>query len=260
MRWRRHRGRSGRSTTTSNELDRIAVPDSVTADDLKRQMRDARGLLSLARIELRMPAFVPRWYRKTIDTVRDYPRILRATATAVRMGVDVARPMVDAWHRFEHGFSQLVLDSVENAATELLAVSQRWEVERAGRRDAPVAAAGSPPPDFDLAEARRRILGGDAPPKTWWPFITNLDLSNTLFSHLELLSGLTSLQTLDLRGAQEWDLSPLAGLTALRTLDLRGTSVSDVSPLSGLTALQTLHLGTQVSNALPFRLSRPAKS
>jgi hypothetical protein len=59
-------------------------------------MRDTRGLLSLARIELRMPAFVPRWYRKTIETVGDYPRILRATANAVRMGVDVARPMVDA--------------------------------------------------------------------------------------------------------------------------------------------------------------------
>jgi hypothetical protein len=88
-----------------NELEGIAEPASVTADNLKRQMRDTRGLLSLARIELRMPAFVPRWYRKTIDTVRDYPRILEATAKAVLMGVDVAYPMVDAWHRFKHGFS-----------------------------------------------------------------------------------------------------------------------------------------------------------
>ena len=59
-----------------DELERIAKPDSVTVDNLKRQMRDTRGLLSLARVELRMPGFVPRWYRKTIDTIRDYPRIV----------------------------------------------------------------------------------------------------------------------------------------------------------------------------------------
>lgn len=86
------------------ELESIAKPDSVTADNLKRQMRDARGLLSLAWVELRMPAFVPRWYHTTIETVRDYPRILSVTASTVRMGVDVARPMADAWHRFERGF------------------------------------------------------------------------------------------------------------------------------------------------------------
>jgi hypothetical protein len=38
-----------------SELERITRPDSVTADNFKRQMRDTRRLLSLARIELRMP-------------------------------------------------------------------------------------------------------------------------------------------------------------------------------------------------------------
>ena len=108
-----------------NELDKIADPGSITADNLKRQMRDARGLLSLARIELRMPAFVPRWYHKTIDTVLDYPQILMTTATAIRMGIDVARPMVDAWHRFEHGLSHLVLDTIDKAATELFSRCQQ---------------------------------------------------------------------------------------------------------------------------------------
>jgi hypothetical protein len=38
-----------------SELERITRPDSVTADNFKRQMRDTRRLLSLARMELRMP-------------------------------------------------------------------------------------------------------------------------------------------------------------------------------------------------------------
>jgi hypothetical protein len=87
-----------------DELKRITKPGAVHADHLQRQMHDTRGLLALARVELRMPAFVPRWYRKTIETVRDYPSILRATAKTIRIGVDVARPTVDAWHHFEHGF------------------------------------------------------------------------------------------------------------------------------------------------------------
>jgi hypothetical protein len=118
-----------------NELERIAEPSSVTADSLKRQMRDTRGLLSLARIELRMPAFVPRWYHKTLDTLGDYPLILRTTANAILIGVDLARPLVDAWHHFKHGLDRLVIDSVEQAAKGLAAVAQKREVERRERKD-----------------------------------------------------------------------------------------------------------------------------
>jgi len=139
-----------------NELERIAEPSSVTADSLKRQMRDTRGLLSLARIELRMPAFVPRWYHKTLDTHSDYPRILRTTANAILIGVDVARPLVDAWHHFKHGLDHLVIDSVEQAAKGLAAVAQKREVERRGRKDE--AAAGA-----TLATAETQVGGIAAP-------------------------------------------------------------------------------------------------
>jgi hypothetical protein len=124
-----------------SELERIAEPSSITADNLKRQMRDTRGLLSLARIELRMPAFVPRWYHKTLDTLSEYPRILRTTANAILIGVDVARPLVDAWHHFKHGLHHLVMDSVEKAAKGLVAVAQKLEVERRRRKDESAAGA-----------------------------------------------------------------------------------------------------------------------
>jgi hypothetical protein len=139
-----------------SELERIAKPSSITADNLKRQMRDTRGLLSLARIELRMPAFVPRWYHKTLDTLSDYPGILRTTANAILIGVDVARPLVDAWHHFKHGLNYLVMDSVEKAAKGLVAVAQKLEVERRRRKDESAAGA-------TLAPAETPVGGIAAP-------------------------------------------------------------------------------------------------
>ncbi len=111
-------------------LEGIANPQSVTADNLKRQMRDARGLIRLLRVELHMPAFVPRWFRKTIDALTDYPKILRATAKAMLIGVDIARPLVDAYHAFEHGFYRLIIDGVERTANEFDKVASKWENTR----------------------------------------------------------------------------------------------------------------------------------
>jgi Leucine-rich repeat (LRR) protein len=236
-----------------NELEKIAEPASVAADNLKRQMRDTRGLLSLARIELRMPAFVPRWYRKTIDTVRDYPRILRATLGAVRMGIDVARPMVDAWHHFERGFSYLVLDSIEHAATELVVVTRKWEVEIAERKGEPDADAAAPPPDFDLEVARAMILRGETPVPSWRPWIKQLYFSGEAINDLAPLAPLSALQELNLDAAKVSDVSPLARLTALQRLTLSNTQVSDVSPLQGARRLQRLYLsGTGVSDVSPL--------
>ena len=55
------------------------------------------------------------------------------------MGVDVTRPMFDAWHHFERGFTDLVLDSIEHAVIGLLAVVNDWEVSRAGQKGEAVA-------------------------------------------------------------------------------------------------------------------------
>jgi hypothetical protein len=189
---------------------------------------------------------------KTIDTVRDYPRILRTTAIAIRMGVDVARPMVDAWHSFKHDFSRLVLESVERATSGLLAVAEKWEIERAGGRRGS-AATTAPPPGFDYAEARALVLRGEAPPPPWRPWITALQFSQENLHDLAPLASLTDLRSLDLDRTEVSDVAPLAHLTALRDLSLIGTQVSDVDPLARLTALQYLYLGgTEVSDVAPL--------
>jgi NACHT conflict system protein/NACHT domain-containing protein/Leucine Rich Repeat (LRR) protein len=69
-----------------------------------------------------------------------------------------------------------------------------------------------------------------------------LDLSDTPVSDVSALSGLSSLQRLDLIGTPVSDVSALSGLSSLQQLDLSGTPVSDVSALSGLSSLQQLDL------------------
>jgi hypothetical protein len=128
-----------------------------------------------------------------------------------------------------------------------------------GRRlDAAPPPALSAPPDPPVPQdvehaARELILAGRAPPAAWRPSIRKLDFARTRLGSLNLLSGLTDLQSLYLRDTPVSDVEPLSGLTALQHLDLTGTPVSDVGPLSGLTDLQSLNLNeTRVSDVGPL--------
>ena len=74
------------------------------------------------------------------------------------------------------------------------------------------------PPAFSIEEVKEMILAGQAPPSDWAPFIFELDFGRTRIV----------------------DLSPLSGLHSLQTLNLWNTKAADVAPLSGLSLLQTL--------------------
>ena len=56
------------------------------------------------------------------------------------------------------------------------------------------------------------------------------------------LTGLSSLETLDLSYNPIVNVSPLTGLSILETLDLRNNGVTDVTPLSTMTHLERLYL------------------
>ena len=79
--------------------------------------------------------------------------------------------------------------------------------------------------------------------------LTWLNLRNTSIDDADLsdLSGLTSLQNLDLRQISSIsNLTDLAGLTSLQLLYLNDNSISDISPLSSLTNLTDFHLGNNL--------------
>lgn len=69
-----------------------------------------------------------------------------------------------------------------------------------------------------------------------------LDLSSSSVSELSALSGLTALESLNLRGTQISSLSALLNISALKHLDLRDAKVSDLSALSNLVGLKSLNL------------------
>jgi len=73
--------------------------------------------------------------------------------------------------------------------------------------------------------------------------LTELNLGgNGSLANLSPLSGLTSLQRLNLNGSDVSNLMPLSGLPNLRRLELVNANVTNVGPLSGVTSLRELFL------------------
>src|SRR5262249_21173101 len=70
-------------------IETVSRPTSEPADNLQRQLRDARGLNRMASAEIRMPTVVVSWLRKTADTLKDYPTIIDRSVGAMQVSVDV---------------------------------------------------------------------------------------------------------------------------------------------------------------------------
>ena len=85
-----------------NTIREVAQPGSTPADNLQRQLQDARGLTQLTSAEVRMPRVVPGWLRSTVDSLKGYPDLIRRTMTGLQVGADVAELWVDRWHNFQH--------------------------------------------------------------------------------------------------------------------------------------------------------------
>ena len=68
-----------------SEVDELARPESIAADNLKRQMRDSKRLLGLTRVELSLPSFVPKWFEATVNTLKNYPALVRKTMKSVKI-------------------------------------------------------------------------------------------------------------------------------------------------------------------------------
>ena len=80
----------------------VAQPGSTQADNLQRQLQDARGLTQLTSAEVRMPRVVPGWLRSTVDALKSYPDLIRSSMTGLQVGADVAEVWIDRWHEFKH--------------------------------------------------------------------------------------------------------------------------------------------------------------
>lgn len=105
--------------TAQETVQRVTEPGSSNADDLKRQLKDARGLNQLTSAEIRMPRVVVSWLRKTADALKDYPAIIKRTVEVMRVGIDVTEPLVDSWQEFKHKGSKLVFRQIRKTINKV---------------------------------------------------------------------------------------------------------------------------------------------
>jgi len=82
--------------------------------------------------------------------------------------------------------------------------------------------------------------------------LQSLDLRNNQITDISFLSGLTQLQSLYLRNNQITDISFLSSLTQLQSLYLRNNQITDISFLSSLTQLQSLNLSENQITDISF--------
>ncbi len=227
------------------EVERLTRPESQNADDLKRQIRDIKRLFGVSRVELRMPDFIPKWYRATVDVLADKPKLLRKTANIIDKGTDLTEVGLEAWSTFKKFVRTGIYASLRQAAAGLKDVANKWENDAKGDKPLDIER----PSDFDLEKAHEMILRGETPPKQWWPCIVELDFSDTQLEDITIFSNFKNLTELNLWGTKVSNITALSGLVNLKKLDLEITQVKDITVLSRLVNLMHLDLGgTHVSN------------
>lgn len=118
----------------------VAQPGSTQADNLQRQLQDARGLTQLTSAEVRMPRVVSGWLRSTVDALRSYPDLIRRTMAGLQTGADVAEIWVDRWHEFKHDGFKFLFDQFRKttkAGDRTADTLDRQQKESAAPRNSP---------------------------------------------------------------------------------------------------------------------------
>jgi hypothetical protein len=221
-------------------VDDVTRPDSAKADTLKRQITDAQGLNQLARVELRMPKVIVSWYRRTINALKDYPALIKKTASGLKEGADIVHIGLERWHDFERNSSTFLVTEFKKTCDTLTLVADRLDDLKQ------IAEKGVLPPDgFDAQAAQEMIVAGKTPPEAWWPFIIRIRTTTKTKKTVKTLTpftGLKNLWSVDLHQILVADLTPLADKKNLKILNIPGVRASDLNALVGLKNLNTLGL------------------
>lgn len=111
------------------DLDDITKPDSLCADELKRQLKDVQGINRMSSAEMRMPRVVVGWLRKTTLSLKFYPDVMVKTAAKVRKGVDVAQVAYDRWHEFKHGGMDFIFEELRKTTAAVDRIAKILSVD-----------------------------------------------------------------------------------------------------------------------------------
>jgi formylglycine-generating enzyme required for sulfatase activity len=116
--------------TAAETIRETTVSESGRADQLRRTVKDAENVNRLARAELRMKTVVVRWFLATVESLKDYPRLIRRCGDAIVVGVDVLQPLNQRWSDFWSNFANFTLSEARECGFALQQVGENLERRR----------------------------------------------------------------------------------------------------------------------------------
>jgi formylglycine-generating enzyme required for sulfatase activity len=118
--------------TAAETIRETTVPESSRADRLRRTVKDAENVNRVARAELGMKRVVLRWFRATVENLKDYPGLIRRCGDAIVVGVDVVQPLNQRWSDFWSNCANFVLDELRKTGYAFHEVADNLENRRRG--------------------------------------------------------------------------------------------------------------------------------
>ena len=116
--------------TAAETIRETTVAESSRADQLRRTVKDAENVNRLARAELGMKTVVLRWFRATVESLKDYPGLIRRCGDAIVVGVDVAQPLNQRWSDFWSNLANFALNELRECGYALQQVGDDLERRR----------------------------------------------------------------------------------------------------------------------------------
>jgi formylglycine-generating enzyme required for sulfatase activity len=111
-------------------VEETTNPNSRRADDLKREINDAVSLNRLARVELQMKKIFVTLYRRTVNALKDYPKLIRTAAARLRDDTDIVQMGFERWHDFKRNSTIHLFEEIKKTLDTLEAVGVRLEQRR----------------------------------------------------------------------------------------------------------------------------------
>lgn len=236
-------------TATVADISANAIAGSRNIDRLTRRLSDATSLMRAVRAELHLKHIMLRWYRQLTDGVKALPKLIGAAGGAIRIGVDVARPLGEWWVETERRLLDLAFDEVYRFGETLRSIGANLDGSReAGNLDL-VEDERDPTTAYLEREARRLMLAGEAPPADMALLVERLDLTGepgkkkSIIPKSQLILLYSNLRELDIRRTSmtgSYDFNLIAGLKTLTRLKVRigkDTQCDAIAALTGLTHL-----------------------
>ena len=153
-------GLARNASSASSEIAAAGVQQTKAADDLQRSLQDISGLGRLAGAELSLRTTVVSWVRSIGVRLRDYPKIIEKSGSAIQLAASSYRVTVAKWEDIKHRILHFVIDEVERAGKELESFGAGSK--RADGNGKATSTAESHAPTPDVSADTEPIVSGDA--------------------------------------------------------------------------------------------------